>query len=131
VRLDFDFDKEAKTYRLRFTPVITLRGPARLGPIRKKAELTAERVEALIAKLTKPKRKPKPTGRHDHPMKDDILAEYDRRVAEGEPHENADLERWAADVLKKSPKYANTNVTVPHVDTIGRWLREERGSSPT
>jgi hypothetical protein len=94
-------------------------------------ELDADQVAALIAKLTKSKRKPKSRGRHDHAMKDDILAEYDRRCVAAEPHENADLERWAATELKNSPKYANTALTPPRADTIGRWKREREQEQPT
>jgi hypothetical protein len=90
----------------------------------------ADQVEALIAELTEPKQESKPRGRHKHSMRDDILAEYDRRCRDGEPHENADLERWAAKELKVSPKYANTTVTSPPADTISRWLRE-RERPPT
>jgi hypothetical protein len=82
-------------------------------------EVEADSVEALIAELAKPKKSP---GRHQHPMRDDILAEYDRRCAEDEPHETADLEAWATKELKNLPKYKN--VVSPPADTIGRWLRE-------
>jgi hypothetical protein len=96
---------------------VTVKGPLILK--RDVLELDQAKLKALIAKLAKPKRDP---GRHDHAMKDDIHAEYDRRRAVGEPHEAADLERWAVNELKKLPKYTDT--TVPHVDTIRHWIRE-------
>jgi hypothetical protein len=83
-------------------------------------ELNEDQIRRIIAKLAKPLRQPKPSGRHRHPMRQDILDEYDRRCREGEPHENTDLARWAATVLEKLKKY--DKVPAPHRDTIGRWL---------
>ena len=103
-------------------------------PITYTFELDTDQVEKLIAKLKrkqKPKREPMPRGRHQHAMKEDILAEYDRRGACTPPGrcEPGDLWAWAEKELNSLEKYINT--PVPHVETIAKWLREERGEPPT
>jgi hypothetical protein len=114
---------------------VTLKGS--LGAVlrRGRFEVAVDQVKAVIAKWTKRKlkREPKPRGRHEHAMKADILAEYDRRCARTppKPHTQDDLWEWAEKKLKNKKKYKNARVPVPHVETIGKWLREERGQSTT
>ena len=98
-------------------------------------EVDVDQVKAVIAKSTKrkPRREPKRRGRHDHAMKAAILAEYDQRCAgtPPKPHTQGDLHAWAGEKLKNKKKYKNARVLVPHVETIGKWLREERGQPTT
>jgi hypothetical protein len=125
-RLKRSYIRECLSFKLDDNDEIVVVAQMGVGGGRGRADLflyklDADQFAALIATLTKSKREP---GRHEHAMKDDILAEYDRRCEAGEPHEAADLLQWAATELKNLPKYANTGL--PHRDTIGRWVREER-----
>jgi hypothetical protein len=126
VRTHLRFTYSANAGKIRIVPInpmeITLKGPL-IGVVQKsRFELDAEQIEALIAKLTKPKREPKPRGPREHPLKKPLIDEYDRCLREEGKTLTAEALHAHAKELEKRKKKKR----VPGLSTIGTWLREHK-----